>query len=214
MYYSIPSIKPIPLCKAIYLTETVGTHWHDGHTDEDVDAGDNDTEDVCVTVERDTDGDHQGEGVEEPIDDGDVVHLGHGEGAQGQVQHHYGPAQPPGHPQGGRRGGPLLGPLPWPGVWPPGAAGHLVVEGLQVAAQEPAHQADVEQEDWQPDTSDADGEQLAHSRPGALVGVACNMETILELYISKQFIFVLVKTNCSFQGSYKDSLSDSPESLG
>ena len=97
---------------------------------------------------------------------------------------------------------PLLGPLPGPGVGPPGAAGHLVVEGLQVAAQEPAHQADVEQEDWQPDTSDADGEQLSHSRLGALIGVACNIQTILKflsannLYLSlwKQIVVFKVLT--------------------
>ena len=69
-----------------YLTEAVSTHGHDGHPHQDVEAGHQDTHQVCVTVKSHPDGDQQREGVDQAVHEADPVHLGHGDGAEAEVE--------------------------------------------------------------------------------------------------------------------------------
>ena len=145
-----------------YLTETVCTHRHHGHAHEDVEAGHEDTGQVRVAVYGHPDGHQQREGVHEAVHEADPVHVGHGEGAQAEVQQDDHQAQPAGNPPRPRQGLPALDRVRVQApVIPPAAADQLVVETLQVAAKESAHQADVEQEDRQPDTGNPHGQKFA-----------------------------------------------------
>ena len=69
----------------MYLAETICTHGHDCYTNEDVDTGHDDTDDVSVAVEGDSDGDEEREGVEETVNHGDIMNTGHDDSAKHQV---------------------------------------------------------------------------------------------------------------------------------
>ena len=138
------------------LTETVGAHGHDGHAQDDVDAGEEDAEQVRVTVQSYSNGDHEREGVEETINQTDIMDMTHQQSAQHQVEQDGEETEPAGH-------------LPPVFSWllaqisrlSPGssvAAHNLVVECLQVSAQESANQAYVEEEYWETNAGDTNRE--------------------------------------------------------
>ena len=58
----------------------------DGHPHQDVEAGHQDTHQVRVTVESHPYSDKQREGVDQAVHEADPVHLGHGDGAEAEVE--------------------------------------------------------------------------------------------------------------------------------
>lgn len=136
------------------LAKTVAAHGDEGHAENDVETGDHDTEEVGLIVQGHSDGDEEREGVEERVYHVCLVEVGHDDGAQPEVEEEDHQAHQGGHSL-------LLSPLP--ALLPPPAAEDLVVEGLQVVAQEPADQHHVEQEYRQTDGGDTDGQELAQA---------------------------------------------------
>ena len=160
------------MTKSQYLTQTVGTHRHHGHAHEDVEAGHEDAGQVRVAVYGHPDGHQQREGVHEAVHEADPVHVGHGEGAQAEVQEDDHQAHPARDPPWPRHGLPALDRVRIQApVIPPAAADQLVVKSLQVAAEESSHQADVEQEDRQPDTGNPHGQKFAKTGLRALIRI-------------------------------------------
>ena len=99
------------------------------------------------------------------------MEVRHDDGAQDEVEEEDDQAHQGGH---------SLPLSPLLGVLPPPAAEDLVVEVLQVVAQEPAHQHHVQQEYRQTDGGDADGEELAQSRARTPVGITWRGEITMQ----------------------------------
>ena len=167
-----------------YLTEAVGTHGHDGHPHEDVETGHQDADQVRVAVESHPDGHQQREGVDQAVHEADPVHLGHGDGAEAEVEEDDDQAHPAWDT-----------PRPWhrlpalDRVWvkAPGVSGSAAkqpgVESLEVAAKESAHKADVEQEDRQPDTGNPHGQKFAKTGLRTLIRITWKRRNLLEFAI-------------------------------
>ena len=163
--------------------ETESAHRHEGHAQDDVEAGGQDAQQAGLAVQRHPDGDQEGEGVEEGVHHVGPVYEGHHHRPQAQVEQDDHQTQPAGH-------WPLVLPpvVPPPPLLPlqpplllalpPPAAEELVVGQLQLAAQESSHQPTVEEEYWETNGGDTDREQLTKAASGALVRITYNANVI------------------------------------
>ena len=116
--------------------EAEAAHGDQCRAQDDVEAGQQDAEEVSVAVQGDSDGDQEGEGVEQGVYHVGLVEVGHENGAQQEVHQEDQQTHPGRHP--------LLPVLRLPAAEEPVV--QTVVQSLQVAGQQSPHQADVQQE--------------------------------------------------------------------